>query len=137
MNHATNRTQTWLHRFAARGGFTLTLTFVAAVFMVPRVRAWWHLDWFYTTIVAGFLSLLIGHIFLLPLLIVALRFLVPSFFCEVCPVCSERALALGMLISEPTTDPQLHRVYQLAHCRRCHRRFHRLSDGTYSEQTHE
>ena len=60
-----NRNQIWLHRFAARGGFTLTLTAVTAVFVCPRVHRWWHLDWFYTVVVGGILSLLIGQVLLL------------------------------------------------------------------------
>lgn len=127
----------WFHRFSSSGWLSVCLTVIAAPPVYYVVHFKWGIDWFYTAILGAVLSVLAGHflfwiLFMLGLL--TLRGLRPSFFCEICPVCGEQSLALGMLISEPTSDPALHRTYQLAECRRCHRHFHRLSDGSYHEQ---
>ena len=135
MNDEKKTREPWLRRFSARGGLNISLTLIAAPFLCHFIRESWHLDWFYTILVGSILSVLVAHIFLLPIAILSLRFLMPASFCELCPACGERALAVGMRISERTADPGLHRVYQLADCRRCHRHFHRLDDGTYTEQT--
>jgi hypothetical protein len=134
MNAVPKPVEPLLRRFVARGGLNIVMTVVAVPFVYYFLRRWTGLDWFYAVLLGTLISLIVAHIFLLPLGVLALRLLAPESFCEVCPVCSERALAFGMRISEPTEDRTLHRVFQLAHCRRCGLHFHRFNDGTYVEK---
>ena len=137
MNNTRTRRLHWFQRFSSSGWLSLCLTLIAAPPVYYVIHFKWGISWFYTAILGAVLSVLVGYVLLvllLPVLLLALRVLNPALFCEDCPACGERALTLGMLISEPTSDPSLHRTYQLAECRRCHRHFHRLSDGSYHEQ---
>jgi hypothetical protein len=134
MNDNQTPKQTWFQRFSASGWLSLCLTLIAAPFVYYLIHYRFGIDWFYTAILGAILSVLSAHVFLLPVVLVLIRLLAPATFCAVCPACGERALVVGMRISEPTEDPRLRRVYQLADCRRCHKHFHRLNDGSYDEQ---
>ena len=124
----------WFRRFSSSGWLSVYLTVIAAPPVYYLLHFKWGIDWFYTAILGAVLSVSVGHILFVPLFLLTLHVLRPTLYCAVCPVCGEQAIALGMCISEPTSDPALYRRYQLAECRRCHRHFHRLGDGSYHEQ---
>src|SRR6266446_324254 len=92
----------WLHWFSASGWLSLCLTLIAAPPVYYVIHFKWGIDWFYTALLGAVLSVAAGHIVLLPVLLLVLQLLKPALFCEICPVCGERALALGMCIYEPT-----------------------------------
>jgi hypothetical protein len=125
MNNPKPPRKTWLFRLATNAHLHIYLTILFATFLVPCFRAWWRFDWPWAIFAGGFLSVFAAF-FSGILLFLALSRLFPASFCDDCPSCGERALDLGMQVLERTDDPNLRRVYCLAH-------FRRLGDGTFQE----
>ena len=133
MENKNDADKPWLARFAERGGFNVCLSILAAVLICPYAHQHWGFEWFYAILAGGFISIVLAHVILVPVVWITLRVFSPASLCGICPACGQRALAAGMRISEPTADPRLHHVYTEANCRHCHRHFHLFDDGTHEE----
>ena len=133
MNDESRPRKPWLNRFSKRGGINICLTLAVAPFIYHLFHHSWGFDSFYTILLGSLVSIVVAHIVLLPLVLLFVGIFLSATHRAICPGCEERALIIGIRISERTPDPELHRVYQLAHCKRCQRHYRRLGDGTFHE----
>ena len=134
MNDESKQRRQWFHRFSERGGFNICFTLAAAPFIFRLFHHSWGFDWFDTVVLGSVASILVGHLVIMPLVLLPIGMVLFAFHRAVCPGCGARSLVISPRIAERTSDPEVRRVYHLADCKRCRRHYHLLEDGTFHEQ---
>src|SRR5688572_10783039 len=104
MNSQTQRKRTLFQRFCASGGLNILLTIFAVWLTFSTIHRWCGYDWFYSVLLCFVASLLLAHIVFMPLVFIPFAIYSARFRRSECPICHERGLVVGILMSEPTAD---------------------------------